>query len=257
MQERDPAPSREAKFFSDTLSDERAPLRYGLSAPLGLTAHGLALAAIALFSMMAIPEPTAPEAGMATMLRFAPPPPPTLIRGTTPESSSASVADAVVIDTAPSFVIPHEMLDTSVPMSDISIGYDNGFDDGNVQGMAGGLPGGVVGGVPGGLVDGLIGGTGNQLPEFPTPDVGPKPIRMPPASYSEAAIRESVRGSVKLRVVITEQGKVEVLDVLRSIPELDAEAIRTVESKWRFEPATKNGRPVPCLSDLVVRFNLY
>ena len=80
---------------------------------------------------------------------------------------------------------------------------------------------------------------------------------MPPGSYTEEAIREKVRGSVKLRVVITEQGEVEVLKVLQSIPELDAEAIRTVESTWLFEPATKNGRPIRCLSDLVVRFNLY
>ena len=134
---------------------------------------------------------------------------------------------------------------------------DDGDDDGDISGMVGGTPGGVVGGVPGGLVGGVIGGTGTELSKFPTPDVGARPLRMPLPSYTEEAIRQNVQGSIKLRVVIDEQGKVHVLEILRSIPELDDEAIRTVESSWRFEPAMKNGRPIPCLSDLIVRFNLY
>ena len=80
---------------------------------------------------------------------------------------------------------------------------------------------------------------------------------MPLPSYTVEAIRQKVKGSVKLRVVIDVQGKVRVLEILRSIPELDDEAIGTVESSWRFQPAMKNGRPISCLSDLVVRFNLY
>ncbi len=99
--------------------------------------------------------------------------------------------------------------------------------------------------------------SGSALPRFPKPDVGPSPIRMPQPSYTRDAIRDKVEGAVVLRVIINEQGKVEVLKVLRSVPELDEEAIRVVESRWRFQPATKNGRPVPTLSDLVVRFRLY
>jgi outer membrane biosynthesis protein TonB len=57
--------------------------------------------------------------------------------------------------------------------------------------------------------------------------------------------------------VIDERGSVRVLKVLRSVPELDEEAIRVVESSWRFHPATRNGRPVAALSDLIVRFSLY
>ena len=110
--------------------------------------------------------------------------------------------------------------------------------------------------MPGGLVGGTIGGSGVEVPRFPQPDVGPRPIRMPKASYTEDAIRSNVSGSVKLLVVIDEQGKVRVLDITQSIPELDEVAIHTVESSWRFEPATKNGRPISCVSNLVVRFNL-
>ena len=254
------APMPEPSFFSDTLSAGRegARLRYGLSGPLGFAAHGFALAAITVMSSFSVPEHLTPNAPSTTFLQFAPPPPPALRRGVSLEQSSRAAPrpvdpDARTFVPTPTFVIPVEMLTTTLPMSDIPIGVENGFDDGDINGIGGRMPGGVVGGVPGGLVGGVIGRTGTELPTF----VEPRPLRMPPASYTVEAIRQNVKGSVKLRVVIDEQGKVHVLGILRSIPELDDAAIRTVESSWRFEPAMKNGRPIPCLSDLVVRFNLY
>lgn len=254
---------QEPSFFSDTLSAgrEEARLRYRVSAPLGLAAHGLALAAIAVMSLFSVPEHLTPNAPWTTVLQFAPPPPPTLVRGASLEQSSQTPAHLVGSDTTfvptPTLAIPDEMLTAALPMADLPAGLENGFDDGDTNGMIGGMPGGAIGGVPGGLVGGVIGGTGTELPPFPSPDVGPRPIRMPLPSYTVEAIRQKVKGSVKLRVVIDVQGKVRVLEILRSIPELDDEAIRTVESSWRFQPAMKNGRPISCLSDLVVRFNLY
>ena len=255
----------ESSFFSDTLSAgrEEPRLRYRLSGPLGLAAHALALGAIVVMSLFSAPEHLTPNASSTTVLQFAPPPPsPALVRGVSLEHSSQTPAHLMSSDTRTfiptrTFAIPDEMLTAALPMADVPTGLENGFDDGDANGMFGGIPGGVTGGVPGGLVGGVIGGTGAELPQFVTPDVGPRPLRMPPANYTEEAIRENVRGSIKLRVVIDEQGKVRVLEILRSIPELDDEAIRTVESSWRFLPAMKNGRPIPCLSDLVVRFNLY
>ena len=152
--------------------------------------------------------------------------------------------------------IPETLL-VSAPAIELSYGFDDGFDDGEVDGMPFGVGGGVTGGVPGGLVGGVVGATGTAAPRFPKPDIGPSPIRMPQPSYTEEAIRNNVTGSVVLRVVIDERGEVSVLEVLRSVPELDAEAIRVVESEWRFRPATRNGRPIPTLSELRVRFQLH
>ncbi len=148
--------------------------------------------------------------------------------------------------------IPDEILK---PEIEIQYGVEDGFDMGALEGMEGGVPGGVVGGVPGGIVGGVIGGTGTQV--FPKPDVGPRPIQMPPPSYTVEAIRKKISGEVVLQAVIDVRGRVQVLKVLRSIPELNEEAIRVVESRWRFRPAIKNGRPVPALAELVVTFNLY
>jgi protein TonB len=194
------------------------------------------------------------------LLHIAPPAPQALVRGGGLEAESPRTAfqerptrpEGFRPNPAPS--ISHEMLDASFA---VPLGAELGFDHGYESGMIGGIPDGVLGGVPGGLPGGVVGGDGSDLPRFPQPDVGPSPIRMPQPSYTREAIRDNVTGAVVLRVVIDEQGNVRVLRVLRSVPALDDEAIRVVESRWRFQPATKNGRPVPTLSDLVVRFNLY
>lgn len=120
---------------------------------------------------------------------------------------------------------------------------------GRPEGVLGGLPGGV----PGGSVHGL---RDRGDPVLPPPDEPPAPLAMPRPRFPEAALREGVRGRVVLRALITARGTVEVLRILRSVPALDREAIRVVESEWRFRPARRNGRPTPALSDLAVRFTL-
>ncbi len=120
-----------------------------------------------------------------------------------------------------------------------------------------GRPEGVRGGLPGGLPGGSIHGLRDRGdPVLPPPDEPPAPIAMPRPRFPEAALREGVRGRVVLRALITARGTVEVLRILRSVPALDREAIRVVESEWRFRPARRNGRPTPALSDLAVRFTL-
>lgn len=221
--------------------------------------HVAVLAALgigALWAPVAILPPPPPP----LVLTLAPPPPPPLRQGSALGIDGGAVRPATrVVDPRTEGIrfIPHIADGILTPSFDVPLGFEDGFEDGSLDGMAGGIPGGVVGGVPGGLVGGVVGGTGRDLPKFPAPDVGPSPLAMPQPSYTRQAIRDNVTGTVVLRVVIDEQGKVQVIKVLRSIPELDDEAIRVVESRWRFQPATKNGRPVPALSDLVVRFNLF
>jgi protein TonB len=221
--------------------------------------HAVAVAALTIAALWA-PVANVPPASPPLVLMLAPPPPPTLGLGSPLEVDEGGAARSSSVLTTPSDelrIVP-QIADVILTASfDVPFGVEDGFLDGSLDGMAGGIPGGVVGGVPGGIVGGVVGGTGRDLPKFPAPDVGPSPLAMPQPSYTRQAIRDNVTGTVVLRVVIDEQGKVQVLKVLRSIPELDDEAIRVVESRWRFHPATKNGRPVPTLSDLVVRFNLF
>jgi len=50
-------------------------------------------------------------------------------------------------------------------------------------------------------------------------------------------------GTVVLQVTVAEAGQIEDIKVIRHIPSLTEEAIRSVK-KWRFKPATLDGRPV-------------
>ncbi len=205
----------------------------------------------ALFAPVEAIRPKLP----ALVVSLAPAPPLPSIRDSAPNRALALETPVVF---AHELVRPRRIPDEVLfPAFELGAELEEGFLDGSPEGLTGGIPGGVVGGVPGGLVGGVVGGMGTDLPRFPAPDVGPSPIHMPQPSYTKEAIRGNVTGVVVLRVMIDEQGKVRVLKRIRSVPELDEEAIRVVESSWRFHPATKNGRPVAALSDVVVRFNLH
>ncbi len=253
------AQAYERGLFTDTLSHRNAhPVGLRTCGPVGVAAHAVALGALVIGSLYSAHPNLSPRRLTSTILQFAPPPPPPQNEGLTVARSqeAASAFDGRVRRASIPIEIPNEVL---TPTFELGAGFPmatEGFESGNPLGLAAGLRDGVVGGVPSGTVGGVIGGTGTSIPQFPTPDVGPRPIRMPKARFSAEAIRQNVTGSVRLLAVIDEQGNVKVLEVTRSIPELDAIAIRTVESSWRFEPATKKGRPISCVSNLVVRFNL-
>lgn len=245
-----------ADLFSLAAGCHHAGVRHRLSVSLGFVVHAAAIGTLAFLSLFSTQIDVSPALPAAFLL-FAPPPPPPIRRGS-PEATPASQpvpAASTTFDSKMFFAaIPDAILS---PTFDLGPGVEDGFDDGNLDGLPGGVLAGVLGGVPSGLPGGLLGGTGTELPRFPNPDVGPRPIRRPPPRYTEEAIREKVTGSVRLRVVIDEQGLVHVLKILSSVPELDEQAIRVVESSWRFSPATKNGRPIKSLADLIVRFNLH
>ena len=245
--------------FATTLGlvDRCPPGSRWVSAPLGFGVHFLAVGALVAAALLSPVRDAVRPRVPALLMNLAAPPP--LPPGSSPrlETQTPLAVEGRAVfseELVPPFPrIPDEIL---APVFELP-GIDDGLLEGSLEGFPGGIPDGVVGGTPGGIVGGVVGGTGDELPRFPKPDVGPSPIRMPQPSYTRQAIRDNVTGAVVLRAVIDERGDVRVLKILRSIPELDEEAIRVVESSWRFHPATKNGRPVKALSDLVVRFNLH
>ncbi len=257
---RDREEEQAADLFALAAGCHHAGVRHRLSASLGFAIHAAAIGALAILSLLSAEIDLSPPLP-AAILQFAPPPPPPIRRGSSEATRASEAEPRPVIAASPVFdskmvfaAIPDAILG---PAFELGPGVEDGFDDGDQSGLRGGVPMGVIGGVPGGLPGGVLGGTGAELPRFPKPDVGPRPIRRPLPRYTEEAIREKVTGSVKLRVIIDEQGLVHVVKILTSIPELDEQAVRVVESSWRFSPATKNGRPIKCLADLVVRFNLH
>jgi protein TonB len=74
--------------------------------------------------------------------------------------------------------------------------------------------------------------------------------------YPEAARKARMEGVVILEAIITDQGSVEDVRVLKSVnPLLDASAVRAVQ-QWKYKPATLNGRAVRVYLTVTVTFRL-
>jgi protein TonB len=75
-------------------------------------------------------------------------------------------------------------------------------------------------------------------------------------TYPEAARKARLQGIVILEAIITKDGNVESVRVLRGInPLLDQSAMRAVQ-QWKYKAATFNGRPVPVYLTVTVTFKL-
>ncbi len=83
----------------------------------------------------------------------------------------------------------------------------------------------------------------------------PKQVKELMPVYPEAARSAGVQGVVILSVRANEKGEVVDVMVLRSIPLLDQAAIDAV-MQWAYEPLVVNGKAVPAVFNVTVRFRL-
>jgi TonB family protein len=85
----------------------------------------------------------------------------------------------------------------------------------------------------------------------------PRAIYMPDPEYSEEARKARHQGTVTLWVVLNAQGRIEKERIYQSLGMgLDEQALAAVRT-WRFEPATRNGQPIPVQMYVDVTFRLY
>ncbi len=73
--------------------------------------------------------------------------------------------------------------------------------------------------------------------------------------YPSAARTLRVQGLVILEATIGATGEVVDVEVLRSVPELDAAAVAAVE-QWRYEPTLVDGEAVPVVMTVTIHFGL-
>jgi len=86
----------------------------------------------------------------------------------------------------------------------------------------------------------------------------PKPIHEEKPQYTKEALKAGIQGSVLLNVVVLKDGTVGQVDIARSLDKvygLDESAIKAAR-QWRFEPGTKDGKPVPVLVTIELSFYL-
>jgi len=85
----------------------------------------------------------------------------------------------------------------------------------------------------------------------------PKPVYTPDPEYSERARKKKINGTVVVAMIVTPEGRVRDVKIAKSLDEgLNKQALAAV-STWKFEPATKDGKPVAVHLNVDVSFRVY
>jgi protein TonB len=244
-------------MFEDVLIEsarQKGKGRKALSLPISLALHvlviGVAVGA-SIWFVEDVPEPPIP----VTFYAAAPPPPPP----PPPAAPKPAQPKPQVVKPVP--VRPSEMTAPTVIPEKIPEPLAAPELEAPDEGVDGGVEGGVPGGVPGGVLGGVVGGTGPGTGDEPLRVGGdvkaPQLVNRVEPSYPEAARKARMEGVVILEAIITANGNVEDVKVLKSVnPLLDAAATRAVQ-QWKYRPATLNGRAVRVYLTVTVTFNLH
>jgi periplasmic protein TonB len=225
----------------------RSPRRWFLF-PLSLVVHAIGALAYVIVPLAAEVTPPTPAPQFVNRRWVVPvaPPTPAPPRPVPPVGPVPSNAGAPIV--APAKILPEVV---SVP----GIPAPGALD--TIGGTGVGVP---VADAP---VTGL---TASPLPTPPqVPDrrllkVGgsiraPKRIAASAPIYPPVAMSARVDGVVILEAMIDEQGRVDQVRVLKSVPLLDSAAVDAVRT-WRYTPTLLNGVPVAVLMTVTVNFSL-
>lgn len=96
-----------------------------------------------------------------------------------------------------------------------------------------------------------------EMPLFPGGDAALLRYIGENTKYPEAAREKNIQGRVIVRFCVTEKGSVNRVSVIKGVyPELDAEAIRVVNSLPLFKPGRQGGKEVPVWYMVPISFSL-
>jgi protein TonB len=257
-----PAPEPDLRIETRVVSggrlsaSEKAPWLWMVSVLL----HGAFIAGVVVIPLMlseALPAPAqgtrAYFVGPASLVAPPPPPPPPAAsasaRASAPKPKAPAPAPAAVTTLTAPADIPEP---AAAEAADPAVAADS---------SAGGEAGGVEGGVPGGIVGGVVGGVPTVPPAPVVPvRVGgeirePRKLRHVTPVYPDVAVAARVRGSVILECMVSPQGRVTDVTLVRGVPLLNESAIAAVR-QWLYTPTLKDGVPVPVIMTVTVRFDL-
>lgn len=84
----------------------------------------------------------------------------------------------------------------------------------------------------------------------------PEKISAPQPQYTEIARKARIQGVVIVQAIVNKTGDVTNVKVLKGLPMgLEEEAVKAIK-RWKFKPATLNGKPVDVYYNLTVNFRL-
>jgi TonB family protein len=161
----------------------------------------------------------------------------------------------------PTIVIPPDVVLASNNMPNLGDPMAHAVVPSNGTGSGGGIGSGSGGGVGTGRGPGFGpgegGGTGGGIFHVGGGVSPPRAIYQPEPEFSEEARKAKYQGVCTLGLVVGADGRPRNIRVLNSLGMgLDEKAIETVKT-WKFEPAMKDGHPVPVEIAVEVDFHLY
>jgi protein TonB len=96
-----------------------------------------------------------------------------------------------------------------------------------------------------------------EMPMFPGGDAELLKYIADNTNYPEIAKENNIQGRVIVRFCVTSKGGVSQVSILKGVdPELDAEAIRVVNTLPAFKPGKQGGKPVPVWYMVPITFTL-
>ncbi len=142
-------------------------------------------------------------------------------------------------------------------------GEGSGQGSGRGTGQGSGLGSGSGSGVGDGIGPGS--GSGNSVKDAPpAPPAKPvgvtekiKFISKPKASYTDQARTNQIQGTVRLRVTFSASGQVGSIAPVSGLPYGLTEQAIAAARQIRFEPAKRNGVPIPTTAVVEYNFNIY
>jgi periplasmic protein TonB len=161
----------------------------------------------------------------------------------------------------PTVVVPPEIKLASNNMPNLGDPMSKALLPSNGTGAGGGIGSGLGGGIGSGKGPGVGpgegGGIGGGIFHVGGGVSPPRAIYSPEPEFSEEARKAKYQGVCTLGLVVGIDGRATNIRVLSSLGMgLDEKAIEAVKN-WKFEPAMKDGHPVPVEIALEVDFHLY
>lgn len=139
-------------------------------------------------------------------------------------------------------------------------GQGSGFGQGQGSGMGTGMGSGTGSGSGSGFGDGNGGGSGSgggPPPEGPKVTTPLRIIDKPRALYNDEGRKNSVQGTVKLRVTLLASGQVGSITPVTRLPYGLTEQAIAAARKIRFEPKRVNGIPITTAVTIEYSFTIY
>ncbi len=97
----------------------------------------------------------------------------------------------------------------------------------------------------------------DENPEFPGGMLGLQKFLFQSVKYPNIAQERGIQGTVFLTFIISKEGRVENVKIIRGVdPLLDKEALRVVNSLPTWKPGKQNGRPVKVSYQVPIKFQL-